>query len=101
VPYGGFSVSTPETLYLRQRDILFNGIHFRFSLLEIVERRCLEGLVQRTRALQVVASWKAQTLAGPQPESLKMTYLDEWLEANVLAGSVLVDEPKVCIHVQL
>jgi hypothetical protein len=38
---------------------------------------------------------KAQTLAGPQPESLKMTYLDEWLQANVLAGSVLVDEPKV------
>jgi hypothetical protein len=65
-----------------------------------------------TRALQVVASWnltgldevtadrlyekvKAQTLAGPQPESLKMTYLDEWLQANVLAGSLLVDNPKV------
>jgi hypothetical protein len=63
-------------------------------------------------AMQVVASWKltglnevtadrlyekvkAQTLAGPQPESLKMTYLDEWLKANVLAGSVLVDDPKV------
>jgi hypothetical protein len=64
------------------------------------------------RLLQVVASWnltgldeatadrlyekvKAQTMAGPQPESLKMTYLDEWLQANVQAGSVLVDDPKV------
>jgi hypothetical protein len=62
--------------------------------------------------LQVIASWnltgldeanvdrlfakvKAQTLAGPQPENLKMTYLYEWLLANVLAGSVLVDDPKV------
>ena len=36
-----------------------------------------------------------QTLAGPQPEALKMTYLPEWLEANVLAGSPLVDDPKV------
>jgi hypothetical protein len=65
-----------------------------------------------TLPLQVVASWnltdldeatadrlyakvKAQTLAGPQPASLKMTYLDEWLQANVQAGSVLVDDPKV------
>jgi hypothetical protein len=44
---------------------------------------------------------KEQTLAGPQPESLKMTYLDEWLQANVLAGSVLVDDPKVCVSVRL
>jgi hypothetical protein len=70
------------------------------------------ALLGRTRSLQVVASWnltgldeasadrlygkvKAQTRAGPQPENLKMTYLDEWLLANVLAGSVLVEDPKV------
>jgi hypothetical protein len=70
------------------------------------------GFTESMRAMQVVASWKltgldeanadrlyekvkAQTRAGPQPESLKMTYLDEWLQANVLAGSVLVDDPKV------
>ena len=36
-----------------------------------------------------------QTLAGPQPEALKMTYLPEWLEANELAGSPAVVDPKV------
>jgi hypothetical protein len=60
----------------------------------------LTGLDEAT-ADRLYEKVKAQTLAGPQPESLKMTYLDEWLEANVLAGSVLVDEPKVCVHVQL
>jgi hypothetical protein len=76
------------------------------------------GTLTAHTCLQVVASWnltgldeanvdrlfekvKAQTLAGPQPESLKMTYLDEWLLANMLAGSVLVDDPKVCFFVHL
>jgi hypothetical protein len=74
----------------------------------------MDGDLRDNSCLQVVASWnltgldeatadrlfekvKAQTLAGPQPESLKMTYVDEWLLANVLAGSVLVDDPKACI----
>jgi hypothetical protein len=69
-------------------------------------------LSRSTLTLQVVASWKltgldeatadrlyakvkAQTLAAHQPESLKNTYLDHWLKANVLAGAALVDDPKV------
>jgi hypothetical protein len=39
---------------------------------------------------------KAQTSAGPQPDNLKMTYLSEWLEANVRVGAELVASPKVC-----
>jgi hypothetical protein len=54
----------------------------------------LTGLDEAT-ADRLYEKVKAQTRAGPQPESLKMSYLDEWLQANVLAGSVLVDDPKV------
>jgi hypothetical protein len=86
----------------------------QFSLIYKGSRSFVEGrrFTECMRAMQVVASWnltgldeamadrlfakvKVQTRAAPQPESLKMTYLDEWLLANVLAGSVLVDEPKV------
>jgi hypothetical protein len=54
----------------------------------------LTGLDEAT-ADRLYEKVKAQTSAGPQPERLKMTYLDEWLQANERAGSQLLDSPKV------
>ena len=54
----------------------------------------LPGLDEET-AERLYAKVKAQTRAGPQPEEIKGTYASEWLEAAELAGSPIVDEPKV------
>jgi hypothetical protein len=77
-----------------------NSFNYRLSALQVVVDWNLTGLDEAT-VERLYAKVKAQTMAGPQPEGLKMTYLDEWLLANVQAGSVLVDDPKVCASVPL
>lgn len=54
----------------------------------------LNGLDEAT-AERLYAQVKAQTLAGPQPEAIKMTYVPEWLEAGAMSGSPIANDPKV------
>lgn len=54
----------------------------------------LTGLDEAT-ADRLYAKVKAQTQAGPQPEDLKMEYVDEFLQAAVNDGSPLVADPVV------
>ena len=54
----------------------------------------LPGLDEAT-ADRLYDQVKSQTLASPQPEPIRMTYTDEWLDAAVLAGSPIEEDPKV------
>lgn len=54
----------------------------------------LTGLDEAT-AERLYAKVVERTLARPQSGELEMTYLPEWLEANINAGNPLVEDPKV------